>query len=261
MKNAFDLSGRVVIVAGGAGFLGTPVCETLLRQGATVIIGDMKAERLAPTVEALKGLVPGANVSAVQFNAADEASIHALVDNTVRDHGRLDGFVNATFFSVGKKVEDLTAEEFDKANRVNVTASFLMARKAAGAMKPGASIVMFASMYGLVSPDPKMYIPPMNPNPIEYGAGKAAMVQITKYLAAHYGPRNIRVNAVAPGPFPFQSTRDQEPDFCKRLMARTMLGRLGRQDELAGTVAYLLSDASSYVTGICVSVDGGWTQW
>ena len=197
----------------------------------------------------------------MEFNAADEASIRGLVADTVTAFGRLDGFVNATYSSTGKKLEDLTAEEFDRANRVNVTGSFLMARTAAEAMKSGGSIVMFSSMYGITSPDPRVYHAPMNPNPIEYGAGKAALIQMTRYLAAHYGPRGIRVNAVAPGPFPFLAMRDKEKDFAERLAARTMLGRLGRQDELAGTVVYLVSGASSYVTGHCVRVDGGWTQW
>jgi NAD(P)-dependent dehydrogenase (short-subunit alcohol dehydrogenase family) len=261
MNSLFDLSGRVVVVAGGAGYLASVSCRALAQHGATVVIADLNEERLATAVESIRSEIPGARVKGVRFDAGEEASIRALTDSTLQDFGRLDGWVVATFFSIGKRVDDLTAEEFDKANHLNITSTFLMARMAANAMPAGGSVVLFGSMYGLVSPVPQVYQPPMIPNPIEYGANKAGIIQMARYLAAHYGPRNIRVNAVAPGPFPTPQVEEANPAFISRLAERTMLGRIGRQDELAGTVVYLLSDASSYVTGHCLRVDGGWTAW
>jgi NAD(P)-dependent dehydrogenase (short-subunit alcohol dehydrogenase family) len=261
MNKLFDLSGRVVVVAGGAGYLASESCRALARQGATVVIADLNEERLATAVESIRAEVPGARVKGVQFDAGEETAIRALTDSTLQDFGRLDGWVVATFFSIGKRVEDLTAEEFDKANHLNITSTFLMARMAAESMSAGGSVVLFGSMYGLVSPVPQVYQPPMIPNPIEYGANKAGIIQMARYLAAHYGPRKIRVNAVAPGPFPTPQVDEKNPAFISRLAERTMLGRIGRQDEIAGTVVYLLSDASTYVTGHCLRVDGGWTAW
>lgn len=257
----FDLKGKVVLVAGGAGYLALPACQALAQHGAAVVIADIKPDRLETAVKVVGDENPGAIVSALPLDVADESSIRDVVRNTVVRHGRLDAMVNATFFSIGKKVEELSGAEFDKANHINLTGSFLLAREAVAAMPAGGSVVMFASMYGIVAPDPRIYHPPMNPNPVEYGAGKAGILQMTRYLAGYYGPKGIRVNSIAPGPFPWASQQEADPAFTERLAGRTMLGRIGRRDEMAGAVVFLVSDASSYVTGHCLQVDGGWTQW
>jgi NAD(P)-dependent dehydrogenase (short-subunit alcohol dehydrogenase family) len=137
----------------------------------------------------------------------------------------------------------------------------MLAREAATRMEGGGAIVLYSSMYGLVAPDPGVYEPPMNCNPIEYGAAKAGVAQMVRYLAATLGPRGIRVNGIAPGPFPFPETVRESGDFAQRLAARTMLKRIGRREETAGAVVFLVSDAAQYVTGAILPVDGGWTAW
>lgn len=257
----FDLSGRTILVAGGAGYLGTPVCEALIRLGGRVFIADINAERLDAAVTQMQALGGEKSAGGAILDIGDEASIENAVAACTSRFGPFDGLVNATFGSTGKRFDDLTAEDFDRTNRLNLTGSFLLARLAAAQMTGPGSMVMFASMYGLVAPNPSNYPAGMAPNPIEYGAGKAGMIQMVRYMAAHFGPRAIRVNAVAPGPYPHPSTIAAHPDFIGNLERANMLGRLGEAHETAGPVAFLLSSASSYMTGQVLSVDGGWTAW
>ncbi len=221
-------------------------------------MAEGRAEQAAAEIRAA---VPGARVAGVVLNACDEAAVRRVVDHAVATYGGLHVTVCATYRSIGKYVEEIAIEEFREAVSDNLAAALILSRESARVMKEGGSIILFSSMYGQVAPDPRVYIPPMKPNPIEYGVAKAGIIQMAKYLAASWGPRNIRVNAIAPGPFPFPSTQETEPDFTARLAAKTMLGRVGRQDEIAGAVVYLASDEASYVTGETIAVNGGWTAW
>lgn len=253
-----DFSGKTILMAGGAGYLALPVSKLLAGQGASIVLADINQERLGQAEAELKAM--GGRVLALPLDIGDEASILAAVRGAAQEFGTLHGVVNATFGSTGKRFEDLTAGEFDRTNRLNLTGSFLLAREAARHMGPGGAMVLYASMYGVVAPNPANYPGDMAPNPIEYGAGKAGMIQMVRYMAGHFGPVGIRVNAVAPGPYPHQATQDNA-EFMQNLSRQTMLGRIGRQDEMAGPTAFLLSDAASYITGHCLNVDGGWTAW
>jgi NAD(P)-dependent dehydrogenase (short-subunit alcohol dehydrogenase family) len=257
----FALNGRNVLVTGGAGYLGTPVCQLLKAQGANVIIADRDVERLEVAQASVGSSAGTGGVATLPLDMADEASILACVEGATRAFGPLSGLIAATAYNSGKAFEALDAATFDLANRINLTGTFVLARAAAATMAPGGAMVLYSSMYGVVSPDPKNYPGEMTPNAIEYGVGKAGLNQMVRYMAGHYGPRNIRVNALYPGPFPHAAVQQTHPDFIANLEAETMLGRIGRQDETAGAAVFLISDAASYITGQVLGVDGGWTAW
>lgn len=255
----FDLGGRSIWVVGGAGYLGQAVTRLLLRQGARVLCADL-GEKAGDFVNSDSGL---ARVTPATCDIHETADTAAWVERACESHGVPRGVAILTYASTGKRPEDLTAEEFDRANHGNLTATFVFARVVAARMAAagGGSIVLFSSMYGSVSPDPGMYEPPMSTNPVEYGVGKAGLQQMARYLAVHYGPQAVRVNSISPGPFPNPGIQRENPAFIERLSKRVPLGRVGQADEIAGSAVFLLSDAASFVTGINLPVDGGWTAW
>ena len=268
----FDLTGKVVIVCGGAGHLGLPACIALAKHNAKVVIADINETRLTSAVAELKKVITNTGAAVVefvdvvglQFDITNEDSIHQLISNTIERFGRLDIAVIATFEQAGPSFDDITAKEFNRALYGNITGTFLMARSAAQAMSEGGSIITYTSIYGCVAPVFDLYEDSINPNPIEYGIAKAGIIQMTRYLAAYYGPQNIRVNTIMPGALLRNTTEypdfvEQFPEFVKRLSNRTMLGRIGKKYETAGAVVFLASDASSYVTGHVLRIDGGWT--
>lgn len=257
----FSLTGRSVLVTGGAGYLATPVCLGLRELGASVVIADRDAERLAQTRAALEATPGAGGVATLPLDMADEASVLACVQGAAEAFDGFSGLIVATAYNSGKTFDALDSATFDLANRINITNTFLLSRAAADRMGPGGAVVLYSSMYGVVSPDPKNYPGAMVPNAIEYGVGKAGLNQMVRTMAGHYGPRDIRINGLYPGPFPPESMRQSDPDFIANLEAETMLGRIGRRHETAGAAIFLLSDAASYITGQILGVDGGWTAW
>lgn len=254
----FDFTGKVALIVGGAGYLGMPVSRAFVEQGARVVLTDLRAARAAQVAQGMDDSCAGWSL-----DLADEAQIGAAIHRVVTEYGRLDVLVNASYLSFGQRnVETLQGDEFEASLRVQLTGAFLLAREAGRVMADGGAMVFFSSMYGRVSPDPRIYQAPQQPNPLEYGVGKAGLEQMIRYLAVHYAPRNLRVNGVAPGPFPHPIPADPEFEaFCGRLSERVPLGRIGRQYELAGPVLFLASAEASYITGHILPVDGGWTIW
>lgn len=256
----WDLTGKTVWVIGGAGWLGQPVVKLLAAAGAKVLCGDL--ENKAHSFVEKEKLAP--QVIPLSINIDNEEAINRFVAEQAGLHGLPHGLVNLTFGSTGQKLEDLTEAAFDKANHMNLTAAFLLGRATASHMADAGrgSIVLFSSMYGMVSPDPHMYDGTgMNKNPVEYGAGKAGVIQMTRYMAVHYARQNVRFNCISPGPFPNPLVQKNHPDFIEKLVQKVPMGRFGKPEEIAGIVAFLLSDASSFITGQNIAVDGGWTSW
>ncbi|HRO46512.1 SDR family oxidoreductase [Agriterribacter sp.] len=255
----FHLHNKLIWVVGGAGYLGQVTVVVLKHAGAKVICIDLE-DRAAAFVQSA---ALGPEVIPATLDVRDGAAIQQFVAEQVKQHGVPDGLVNLTFGSTSKKLEELSEKEFDEVNHTGLTATFLLAREAGMQMagRGSGSIVLFSSMYGSVSPYPEVYEAPMNKNPIEYGVGKAGIIQMTRYLAVHWGKRNVRCNCISPGPFPSPSVQNDNPAFVERLAKRSPMGRIGKPEEIAGSVAFLLSASASYITGHNLRVDGGWTSW
>lgn len=256
---SFSLSGKSIWVVGGAGYLGQGVSQMLVEAGATVLCIDLleKAQEFVGSKPEYANRLNAATLDVRQGDA-----IKSFVAERANSAAP-DGLVMLTFGSTGKSFADLTAEEFDEVNHTGLTSTFLLAREVGTRMERQGrgSIVLFSSMYGSVSPDPRAYEAPMNPNPIEYGVGKAGIVQMTRYLAVHWGKKNVRCNCISPGPFPNPRVQQQHPEFIERLRNKVPMGRVGNQEEVAGAVSFFLSDASSFITGQNLFIDGGWTSW
>jgi len=261
--NLSDFHGKTIWLFGGAGYLGASIMRGLDEAGARVICVDLPG-RAAEMMKKL-GLQ---NTLAEECDILRTEAISPFCKELTGKYGVPAGAVLlAATWSTGKSVEKIGPEDFDRTFRGSVTANFLLAREAAEAMATAGSgsVVLFSSMYGLVAPDARVYntenAEPLSPNPIDYGAAKASIVQMTKYLAMHYGPRGIRVNCIAPGPFPSLTVQKEHPDFVRNLQEKTMLRRVGGAGEITGPTLFLLSSGASFVTGHCLVVDGGWTAW
>ena len=258
---SFRLDGRTAFVSGGAGHLGAAMVRALAAEGAHVIVNGRDAARL----DAFRATMAaeGHDVSTACFDMMDFAASRAFFGGLAR----LDVLINNAVTVKPGKVESQTGEDFDIAYRSTVTAAFEAMRAAEAALDAAvaaaghASVVNIATMYAHVSPDPRIYSEIGLNSPPAYGPAKAGLVQLTRHMAAHWGPKRIRVNSVSPGPFPNPSIAAAKPAFAARLAEKTMLGRIGQPEEIAGAVVFLAGDNASFVTGIDLGVDGGWRSW
>jgi NAD(P)-dependent dehydrogenase (short-subunit alcohol dehydrogenase family) len=250
----FSLKGRVALVTGGSGLYGRQIAEALAEAGARTLMASRNAEKLQAQTAFFRQA--GLEVDSLQYDQADEASIRQLLKQAVDVAGKVDVLVNN---SVLRPMEDWgdPAAAFTESMKVNATGLFLMTRIFGDYMASigHGSIINIGSIQGLVGPDFTLYEGLNWGAPPDYFFHKGGLLQLTRYAAAVLGPRGVRVNAISPGGF----FNNQDASFVKRYNARTFLGRMADETDLKGGIVYLASDASAYVTGANIMVDGGYT--
>lgn len=257
----FLLDGRVAFISGAAGHLGREMAFALGEAGAHIILNGRSTGRLAAFARELKHADVSAECAA--FDMMDTNAVRAFF----KERERIDVLINNAVTMTPKAFDAVTPDDFATTYASAVTAAFEAARAARPALARAAAecgdaaIVNIATMYALTAPDARVYSEPGQMSPPHYGAAKAGLIQLTRHLAAEFGPERIRVNALCPGPFPRAATQTSDPAFSKRLAARTMLGRVGEAHEIRGPVLFLSTPASSFVTGAVLTADGGWTAW
>jgi gluconate 5-dehydrogenase len=255
----FDLAGRVALVTGGTGHLGSAMCRALAEAGAAVVVGSRDAGRAAAAAAALPR-PGGAAHHGVALDHMDPAALARGFADAVAAAGRVDVLVNNGHEAQPADWTTVTAEQFTR-QLANATGYFLLARLLrAHAVERGtaASVILLGSMYGQVASYPDAYEGVCPASPVAYHALKGGVVHMTRHLAAYWAADGVRVNCLSPGPFP----ADKVPAaLVERLAAKLPMGRMGRPHELKGAVVFLASDASSFMTGQNLTVDGGWTAW
>lgn len=260
-KQLFDMTGKVAVVIGGTGYLGSGNVKCLRDFGATVAVisrrdNEDRGDRKYPFECDMF----------VKGNVADTESIKECFKQIYDKYGHIDVLVctanaGGAGYGKGSQIEFMSDEDFQTGVMGCASAPFRCIREVLPYMKKtGGSIILYSSMYGLVSPDLRIYGDNPQKQPPNYGAGKAAVVQLTRYAAGALAEYGIRVNCVTPGPFPTPANQT-DLEFNAKLANKTMLGRFGRNHEMAGAVLLLASDAGSFMTGTNIVVDGGWTAW
>ena len=273
MSNIFDkfnLKDRTAVVTGGAGLLGKEFCRTLAQAGALVVVADLNeavAQQVAGDLNR-----EGLRACAVGVDVTSPDSVRSMVAAALDASGRLDILVNSAakdpkFDSSqsgqhGNTFEDFPVEAWREALDVNLTGMFLCCQAAVRPMlaQDHGSIINICSTYGLVGPDQRIYEKPGQPRqykPAYYSVTKAGVIGMTHYLATYFAGKNVRANALTPGGI----YNNHDETFNNNYSARTVIGRMAHLDEMNGALLFLASDASSYMTGSNLVVDGGWTAW
>lgn len=256
-SSAFSLEGKVVLQFGGSGLLGRALVSALAEAGATLVVASRTPEVLAD--DAAAATKAGRRVYLEKVDLLDEASIQSLVARVTKTHARLDGMVYNAVTRTMAGFNDALAK-WDESMRVNATGFFAAVRACGDAMAHAGrgSIVNISSQMGTIGPNYFLYEGTGMTVAPDYFFHKGGMINLTRYLASHYGSKGVRVNVVSPGGI-YNPAKPQAPDFLQRYAKMTMLGRMAEAREIGGSVVFLLSDASTYITGANLAVDGGYT--
>jgi len=257
----FDLRNKVCIITGGAGLLGREFSEECAKRNAIVVIADVDSVKGEKTAKEIKENTKNNNVFFQNCNIVSQKDIQELIDFLIKKFGKIDVLVNNAYpknKNYGKRFEKVSYEDFCDNVNLHLGGYFLMAQQISEVMKKQkfGNIINIASIYGFMAPRFEIYKGTGMTMPVEYSLIKSGIINLTKYLASYLGKYNIRVNSISPGGI----FTNQPKIFVEKYTNRVVLGkRMANADDLAGTLVYLLSDASKYITGQNIIVDGGWS--
>ena len=269
-RGLFDLTEKTAVVTGGAGILGQHFCAGLAESGAGVAVVDVQEDKALELAHALRQRYNG-RIIGVGCDVSDPASVKEMVGRVVAEFGE----INILHNNAAAKSDDLDAffapfeeyklDQWRKIMSVNIDGMFLVAQAVGRQMiaqGKGGSVIQTASIYGVMAPDHRIYqgsyyLDRQINTPAVYSASKAAVIGLTKYLATYWADKNIRVNTLTPG----GAESGQNDEFKRRFSERIPMSRMAKAHEMVGALLYLASDASSYVTGQNILVDGGLNAW
>lgn len=250
----FSLEGRVVLVTGGTGHLGREISKGLASFGAHVIALGRDQDRFAELVST--------HIECIACDVQDEGAFAKVVADVQRRHGHIDGLVNNASAAKRETWDELDAAAWRAGLDATLNHYFTCTKSVSAQMLATGrgAILNIASIFGFLAPTASMYPEGIRGPSAHHAAAKAGVLQLTKYLAAQWAQRGIRVNAISPGWFP-QKRGPERPDFMQAVQRSIPMGRVGRPSELVGAVVFFMTDASSYVTGQNLVVDGGYSVW
>jgi len=258
IRELFDLSGKVALVTGAAGGYGVPITRGLAQAGAHVVVASRDVGKCAQFVEELRSEQLSAEVET--FDMGEPVSIEALAARIRMRHNGLDFLVNnAVQRPRATHYDEQSQAEWEQSLRINGVGLHCCTKAFAGDMaaRGGGAIINIGSIYGVLAPDFRLYEGEDFSSPADYAFHKGGMVMYTKYCATYYASKNIRVNCISPGGF----GGDPGTPFVQRYNARVPLGRMAAEEDIAGVVVFLASNAAAYITGVNLMVDGGLSAW
>jgi NAD(P)-dependent dehydrogenase (short-subunit alcohol dehydrogenase family) len=262
LQQLLSLKGKNAVVTGGAGYLGTAISETLAELGANLILASRDQAKCQKECDELLRLTGGSiKAVALELDVLKKDSATEFFTRLHEHFEAVDILVNNAWSGNKNTWESIGNEDWEHDIDMSLNSVFRLTKAAFDDLKATRGVILnIGSMYGHIGPDYRIYDGKEFANPPSYGAAKAGVIQLTKYLASFLSPHGIRVNALSPGAFPHPPTQRHE-EFMQRLSSKNPMNRIGKPEELKGAVALLCSDAGSYITGQNLCVDGGWAIW